>query len=328
MPPKGKRAAAPQRDEAKIPQKRTRGQKTAETENETITLSLDEQQDSLSGNAIHPPMVEHIFDIDTILKDQSSSEPASNSNENISFGLSIGDERPPDMIKCSGDDLSAHIPHQLKVKIWSHKYFNIALLLKGTAELNEMFSGGVLHISSEGKVEAKPRQSKEVVPNIERWTDAFLIFASIYVIRYPTKVQEILKYMSIIRDAASKFSPTSWRSYDEQFRMRQENQVARWDHINSDLWLSIMPSPVYKNPFNQPYGSSTNNSTCRYFNKGSCTFYQCSFRHACDLCGSTYHGMVNCTSGKPFRGFRTRFYRGNRRGSSTRGRLSQGGHRF
>ena len=46
------------------------------------------------------------------------------------------------MIKCSSDDLSAHIPHQLKVKIWSHKYFYIALLLKGTAELNEMFSGG------------------------------------------------------------------------------------------------------------------------------------------------------------------------------------------
>ena len=30
--------------------------------------------------------------------------------------------------------------------------------------------------------------------------------------------------------------------------------------------------------------------------------------------------MVNCNVGKPFRGFRTRFNRGNRRGSSTHGR--------
>ena len=326
MPPRRKRKGDASDGDRNPPKRKSRGQ---DSDPETITLSLDADEGNAQGNNVHPPMVEQVFNIDTILKDQTLSEHASNSTENnVSFGLSIGDERPPDMIKCSSDDLSAHIPQQLQVKIWSHKYFNIALLLKGTAELNEMFSGGVLHISSEGKVEAKPRQSKEVVPNIERWTDAFLIFASIYVTRYPDKMQEILKYMSIIRDAASKFSPTSWRSYDEQFRMRQEKQVARWDHINSDLWLSIMPSPGLKNPVNQNLGSSANYSTCRYFNKGSCTFYQCSFRHACDLCGSMYHGMVNCTAGKPFRGFRTRFNRGNRRGSNSRGRMFQGGHRF
>ena len=246
----------------------------------------------------------------------------------MSFNLVIGDEMPSERIKCSSDDLSAHVPHQLKVKIWSHKYFNIALLLKGTAELNEMFSGGLLYISPEGKVEAKPRQSKEIIPNIERWSDAFLIFISIYVVRYPGKVQEILKYMSVIRDAASKFSPTCWPTYDEQFRMRQENHVTRWDHINSDLWLSIMPTTAYKTPSNQNFGHSYNSSTCRYFNKGACNFYQCIYRHACDLCGSTDHGMVNCHVGKPFRGIRTRFNRGNRRGSSTRGRWSQSGNRF
>ena len=97
----------------------------------------------------------------------------------MSFGMNIGDEMPSDMIKLSSDDLSAHVPHQLEEKIWSNKYFSIALLLKGIAELNAVFSGGLLHVYPEGKTEAKPKQSKEIIPNIERWTDAFLIFASI-----------------------------------------------------------------------------------------------------------------------------------------------------
>ena len=57
----------------------------------------------------------------------------------MSFGMNIGDEMPSDMIKRSSDDLSAHVPYQLKEKIWSNKYFSIALLLKGIAELNAIF---------------------------------------------------------------------------------------------------------------------------------------------------------------------------------------------
>ena len=198
---------------------------------ETTTLSLDVNNDNSKGNIVQTPLVEKMFDIDTILNDPISAEQSTSVEDNMSFNFGIGDEMPPEKIKCSSDDLTAHVPHQLKVKIWSHKYFNIALLLKGGGE----GGGGLLYISPEGKVEAKPRQSKEIIPNIERWSDAFLIFISIYVVRYPGKVQEILKYLSVIRDAASKFSLTCWRSYDEQFRMRQENHVTRWDQINSDF---------------------------------------------------------------------------------------------
>ena len=147
-------------------------------------------------------------------------------------------------------------------------------------------------------------------------------------------VQEMFKYMSVVRDAATKFPPTCWHSYDEQFRMRQAIVVTNWSHINSDLWLRIMPSAAYKNPFSQTNLSSaySNTCTCRFFNKGSCTFYQCNFRHACDLCGSTYYGMVNCNVGKSqcllFHGFRTRANRGFRRWLTARGRYFQGGTRF
>ena len=70
--------------------------------------------------------------------------------------------------------------------------------------MTELFSGGVLHVS-DGKVEALPKQTKERVNTIEQWTDAFLIFMSIYLSRYPGKTQELLKYISVICDAAAKF---------------------------------------------------------------------------------------------------------------------------
>ena len=77
-----------------------------------------------------------------------------------------------------------------------------------------------VHLHSEHKgtsLETRPESTaKDKVSNIEKWTDAFLIFSSIYLKGYPNKLQELLQYMSIIREAASRSSTLSWRSYDEQ----------------------------------------------------------------------------------------------------------------
>ena len=260
-------------------------QSPAEDPDERIQLSVGDMAENNNqgaaigqGNVSWPPLVENVFDISTILNEpppppppphtHTQSQPSNTSNA-MSFGLKFGEEMPPDVIKCADDDLSAHVPHQLKEKIWTHKYINLALLLNGRAALNDIFSGGLLHVSPDGQIEAKPRQSKETVPNIECWTDAFLIFASIYTVRYPDKVQELFTYVSIIQDASSKFPITSCRSYDEQFRMRQAIKVMSWGHINPDLWLRIMPPSVNKNLLSQSGQSSTATNTCRFFNKKS-----------------------------------------------------------
>ena len=111
---------------------------------------------------------------------------------------------------------------------------NIALLLKGNVELQDLCSGGILHITDKGQLESRPRITKDKVPTIDKWTDAFLIFSSIYLKKYPNKTQELLQYMSIIREAANR-SSLSWRIYDEQFRLRQATNVQPWGRLNSDL---------------------------------------------------------------------------------------------
>ena len=218
----------------------------------------------------------------------------------------------------------------MKQTICEHKYVNIALLLKGNAKLAEIFSGGggdILYVS-DGKVEARPKQTKERVNSIEQWTDAIFIFMSIY-LRYPGKTQELLKYISAIRDAAAKFPNYDWRYYDEQFRVRQAERVQNVGKINSDLWLRTMP--VSSTTFSyQPdvyqFGS------CRDFNnKGFCNIHRCRYQHSCDLCGSSFHGMLRCQAGKEipsaplhsFRGFRFGGYnRGYNRGFRIRGQES------
>lgn len=286
-----------------------------------VSLSLDEQgPDNLTKGTVNlPPLVEEVFNIDQILSDQNTGAVGKN---DCSFFMSVGESEEPNMLRCADDDLSAHVPLPLKQKIWSNKFINIALLLKGNAELSDLFSGGLLHVSEDGKIEAKPRLLKEKVGNIDQWSDAFLIFGSIYLFRFPDRVQEILKYMSIIRDAAAKYPNFAWRTYDEQFRMRQVAQVSNWGKINPDLWMRIMASPSPASPFPKQM------LNCKDFNKGFCSFTRCRFSHACDLCGSSQHGMFRCQVGKPrdnnrsmynFRGFQpNRFARGGRsyRGSS------------
>ena len=97
----------------------------------------------------------------------------------------------------------SHVPAQLCQKIWANEYINLALLLKNKVELQDLFSSGVLHLTGGGRLETRPESTaKDTVSNIEKWTDAFLIFSSIYLKRYPNKAQELLQYRSIIHEAA------------------------------------------------------------------------------------------------------------------------------
>ena len=95
-------------------------------------------------------------------------------------------------------------------------YININLLLKGNVELLEFSSGGDLHMIDKGLVESRPKAVKDKVVSIEKWTDAFLIFASIYLKRYPRKLQEILQFMKIILEAVTRSYSFSWKTYDER----------------------------------------------------------------------------------------------------------------
>ncbi|MCG8045581.1 MAG: hypothetical protein N0E48_07945, partial [Candidatus Thiodiazotropha endolucinida] len=203
----------------------------------------------------------------------------------INFG-----EQP---VRLGSDDLSAHVPLLISQKIWSHQYININLLLKGAVRLQEICSGGNLHVNKQGFLEAKPLVFKDPVPNVEKWTDAFLILTSIYLKKYPGKAQELLQYTSIIREAAVR-SPASfaWRDYDEQFRLRQANNVQPLNRLTADLWLRVMT--LAANALVQSEPSLPSRIKCLDFNHGVCNFQGCKYLHVCSHCGGSNHGHKDC----------------------------------
>lgn len=224
---------------------------------------------------------------DSIGNDRPLQSGPSNSNESErSVNFNFGEES----LRLGSEDISCHVPHQISQKICSNQYINISLLLKGAVELQNLCLGGLVHVTNKGFLESRPEIVKDKVPSIEKWTDAFLIFSSIYLKKFPDKTQELLQYMCIIREAASRSNSFAWRSYDEQFRIRQASNLQSWGKLNPDLWLRVMSS----NSFSQPEPTRVTKANCLDFNNGFCNFNPCRFTHACSHCGGFNHGRLTC----------------------------------
>lgn len=216
-----------------------------------------------------------------------------------------------DSVRCSNDELYVHIPKSLRLQICKGEYVNLALLLKGEMELQEFCSGSTLKLSGDGAIESKPKICKDKIQSIEKWTDAFILYMSIYITVHAGKAGEMLHYMHLIREAAIRQGGFSWRSYDEQFRIRQAASPQTWAVINNDLWwrcMQLKEAPVSAGNTSLlqgatspvPHTSSTQNSTlsrtCIDFNKGQCRWPLCKFPHLCSGCGLP-HGVWSCPSG-------------------------------
>lgn len=143
-------------------------------------------------------------------------------------------------IRLANDDLAIHIPHSLKNQIQRGDYINLALLLKGAVDLAEFGAGNVVRLCSDGTLETRQRECREKIDTIERWTDAFTIYMSVYLSSYPEKTLEILHYMYNIRECAKYQGGGAWKVYDEQFRLRQAANPTPWSQINNDLWWRCM----------------------------------------------------------------------------------------
>ena len=176
-------------------QKQNPGQPTNDLQAEPINLGVAEPPQASRGN--------RYVDFETILTQTNALNApevanaatetvcAKQATENI-FKAVLGND-DLEVVRCGGDDLSVHIPKPIIDKIWTNQYININLLLKGSVELHELCSGGTLKVSDSGILEKHPKFSKEKVPNLDKWTDAFVIFMSIYFKKNPQKVQELLQ---------------------------------------------------------------------------------------------------------------------------------------
>jgi len=164
-------------------------------------------------------------------------------------------------------------------------------------ELNNYCSGGVLRLH-EGSIESNQKECKDNISTIERWTDAFIIFCSIYLSAHPSKMQELLQYMCNIRDCEATVGGKAWLQYDKQFRAKQSKNLVSWAKMNSDLWIRFTNRESRNalqnlSAFSDNKPNATVSLPCRDFNNGTCRWPSCKYRHVCMCCGYN-HSELNC----------------------------------
>ncbi|KAJ8321693.1 hypothetical protein KUTeg_000164 [Tegillarca granosa] len=154
------------------------------------------------------------------------------------------------------DSLGDHVPQQMRLKVWDDQYINLYSLLPDKEEntiLDPDNESSPLVILKSGQIGLGHRSSTlKKVSNIGQWTDAFMIFASIYLQKYQNvqMALDLLKYCSTIRWAASKVPGPAWGQYDEQFRLcRAKKPSKSWARLDLDLWLLFISAST---PLNNP----------------------------------------------------------------------------
>lgn len=192
--------------------------------------------------------------------------------------------------------ISSQIPPNLKQKILSGEFVNLANLINPTAN-----SGQVLNFDSSGQITVLPKSSKRIT-SIEAWTDAFIVYMDIYCSLHHTQYKDMLKYMHTIRLGAKHYHIQGWSSYDEQFRMKKaQSRDMSWAEVDQELWLLFMcrPKPIVQNE------TANTQRRCYDFNfKGTCLRKKCTYAHKCMNCGNGHpsNACPNTSNSKlPFR---------------------------
>jgi hypothetical protein len=184
------------------------------------------------------------------------------------------------------DDVGLHVPQTIKEKIWAKQFIVLSKVLESDADSEKPQNVSII----DGQLVMQPKHNSKKIASVDTWTEAFIVFASIYLARYPSELQDMFKYMKTIRLGASRTPSGAWLEYDRQFRLKMAKHTSMsFGSVDGELWLVYMS--------NQPTAQQTHPTLkCYDYNfKGSCTRYQCSYLHACTYCHKN-HPRIHCWS--------------------------------
>ena len=89
------------------------------------------------------------------------------------------------------NDLGHMVPNKLKFKIVNGEYINLGLLVENSNGVDPNDNAKYFTLK-EGCLSLAPKTKSKVIADIQTWTDAFLIYASIYTSAHPESRVELL----------------------------------------------------------------------------------------------------------------------------------------
>ena len=173
-------------------------------------------------------------------------------------------------------------------------------------------------------VPASERENK--ITSIQRWDQAFRVYATIYCGANPSRAKEIWQYVSVINTAAATYIWENVANYDFTFcHLMAFNPSRSWAKMYNQMWNLSMKDPIPKNYHNQrgtvsagssfvhkssgsTFSSAVGNGNqqlqpkkkrsayCWYFNRGEQCKYgkKCHFTEKCSYCDSSEHAVLSC----------------------------------
>ena len=146
----------------------------------------------------------------------------------------------------ASDRLGTSTPQNIRGKIWRGEFIDLTVLVDSQDNATQVMQDAAeqeranLTVAQvEGTWVLKPftPPPKNKIFSIEAWTNAFLVYMSIYIEAHPASVHDLLKYCHLIRSAASRYHGFGWRDYDTEFRHRLHRRGGSWATMDGELWL-------------------------------------------------------------------------------------------
>ena len=192
-------------------------------------------------------------------------------------------------IESCDNELGVNISNTTKTKIINGQYIDLTLLLHSKIDVDDEVKQLAV---KEGCLVLDNKKSQSKISTIQQWTDAFLVYSSVYLTAHPNSATSLLKYMHTVRLGASRSSGLGWKDYDSQFRMKkQSNPSISWSKVDQELWLLYMNK---SSSLSSNSSSSYHAPKCVDFNyKGYCTKSNCPYKHRCMRC-SFGHPSIKC----------------------------------
>ena len=204
------------------------------------------------------------------------------------------DNVPMILTPSAHNQISCQVSLQVREKIIAGRFIDLGTLLNFSESQQD---NRMIGLDPNGGLVLKGQHSGPKISDIGSWTDAMLVFSSIYLSANPDKAQELLKYISNVRLGAKQYGGLGWRSYDQQFRLRlAADPVSRsFDKIDYELWLLYMSAPYQSQSV--PQASKLAQKRCFDYNFRQCNKSRCIYRHVCLNCNGD-HPSRSCGSGR------------------------------
>ena len=265
-------------------------------------ISTFSHQDSLQTNPLANQMC-------TMLMNQGRNEDLSAVN----------------MLVTAGAGLPA-LPKKLVDKIIANEYIDFGELPPAKGKVRALPAG------LEGQVvliqAADLTQSKKLIPDLATWVQCFALYVAVLAPHQPSRIPDLMAYMSCIAKASLKYVWPSWLVYDQNFRQEAaSNPLQPWARvdpsiyaqsftghgIHTDSWCSRCHSLDHTSlqcplaPRKRPYYGARDYKPpgevriCDQYNdnKGNCRFGKtCRYSHICRACKGP-HPENRCKKGHP-----------------------------